>query len=96
MPGQGKGTGQESLRVFFANITFCSEKALDYSRLMQGYHSVGVVETHHRVRTMELNAKKDDPLMVLWADTGELGFSPESRLDPIDKDSISVHVYPKE
>ena len=33
----------------------------------------------------------DGPLMVLWGDTGELGFSPGSRLSPITKDAIAVH-----
>ena len=39
----------------------------------------------------DLRAGSDEPLMILWGDTGELGFSPASRLSPINKDAIAVH-----
>ncbi len=38
-----------------------------------------------------LRAGSDEPLMVLWGDTGEVGFSPGSRLSPITKNAIAVH-----
>ena len=43
-----KKSGASSLSVFFAYITSCSDKALNYLRAVQGVHVIGVAETHHR------------------------------------------------
>ena len=49
--------GGKSLVVFFGNITSCSEKAVDYIRMMKGIHIAGFAETHHRGGKMQLNSK---------------------------------------